>query len=72
MLQLDYKKITDRNRFSIPLLSNIFNLLFKKGIFKGDYLENWIDKFLSDKLKFTKGRKVTFGDLIIPVKRVFL
>lgn len=72
MLQLDYKKITDKNPFSIPLLSNIFNLLFKKGIFKGDYLENWIDKFLSRKLKFTNGRKVTFGDLIVPGEKGIL
>lgn len=66
MLTLDYKKITDKTQFSIPILSTTCNLLFKKGIFKGDYLKNWIDEVLSNKLKFTKVRKVTFGDLIIP------
>lgn len=66
MLQIDYKKIPDKGYFSIPLLSQSLNLLFKKGIFKGDYLKNWIDEVLSNKLKFTNKKKVTFGDLIIP------
>jgi NTE family protein len=66
MLKLDYKKIADKNHFSIPIVSTTRNLLFKKGIFKGDYLKNWIDEVLSNKLKFTNEKKVTFGDLIIP------
>ncbi|WP_291643587.1 patatin-like phospholipase family protein [Clostridium sp.] len=64
MLQLDYTKIADKNRFNIPIFSNSYNLLFKKGTFKGDYIKNWIDEALSSKLKLPKGRKVTFGDLI--------
>lgn len=66
MLQLDYKKLSDKNRFSIPVFSNSLNLLFKKGIFKGDYLKEWIDKVLSNKHKSKNGKKVTFGDLVIP------
>ncbi|MCB2294162.1 patatin-like phospholipase family protein [Clostridium algoriphilum] len=66
MLKLDYTKITDRSYFNIPILSNTLNLLFKKGIFKGDYIKNWIDEVLSYKLKLTNKNKVTFGDLIIP------
>ncbi|MGH4052971.1 MAG: patatin-like phospholipase family protein [Clostridium sp.] len=64
MLKLDYTKIADKNRCNIPLLSNIRNLLFKKGIFKGDYIKSWIDEALSNKLKKTNEKKVTFGDLV--------
>ncbi len=66
MLQLDYKKIAGKKHFNLPILSNISNLLFKKGIFEGDYLKNWMDEVLSHKLKLTNKKKVTFGDLIIP------
>jgi NTE family protein len=66
MFQLDYKKIVDNNGFNMPIFSNTLNLLLKKGIYKGDYLKNWIDEVLSNKLKLTNIRKVTFGDLIIP------
>ena len=66
MLQLDYTKIADKNHFNIPIFSDACNLLLKKGIFKGDYIKNWIDEVLSYKLKFTDKKKVTFGDLIIP------
>jgi NTE family protein len=65
MLQLDYKKIADKNAFNIPIFSSTRNLLFKKGVFKGDYLKDWIDEALCSKLKFTNKRKVTFGNLII-------
>jgi NTE family protein len=66
MLQLDYKKIVDKSGFNIPIFSNTLNLFFKKGIYKGDYLKNWIDEALSSKFKLTNRKKVTFGDLIIP------
>ena len=72
MLKLDYKKIADKNHFNIPILSNTYNLLFKKGIFKGDYLKNWIDEVLSNKLNLTNRKKVTFGDLIIPNEKGIL
>jgi NTE family protein len=64
MLQLDYTKIGDKSQFNIPIISNSFNILFKKGIFKCNYLKNWIDEALSNKLKLANGKKVTFGDLI--------
>ncbi len=66
MLQLDYTKIADKSHFNIPIFTNTLNLLFKKGIYKGDYIENWIDDALYSKLKLTNKKKVTFGDLIIP------
>ncbi|MBU3144327.1 patatin-like phospholipase family protein [Clostridium sp. CF012] len=72
MLQLDYKKIADKNNFNIPILSNTFNLLFKKGIYKGDYLKNWLDEILSKKINHENGKKVTFGDLIIPEEKGIL
>ncbi|MBZ9687281.1 patatin-like phospholipase family protein [Clostridium estertheticum] len=72
MIQLDYKKITDKNHFNIPILSNTCNLLFKKGIFKGDYLKNWLDEIFSIKINHTDGKKVTFGDLIIPEEKGIL
>jgi len=66
MMQLNYTRIADKSHFNIPILSNTSNLLYKKGIFKGDYIKNWIDEALSKKLSLTNGKKVTFGDLIIP------
>jgi len=66
MLQLDYTKIADNKHFNIPIFSNTHNILFKKGIFKSDYLINWIDEVISYKLKLTNGKKATFGDLTIP------
>jgi NTE family protein len=66
MLQIDYTKISDTNHFKIPIISIPYNLLFKKGVYKGDYIKNWIDKALSNKLNPADKKKVTFGDLIIP------
>ena len=66
MLNLDYTKIADRSHFNIPVLSNTLNLILKKGIFKGDYLQNWIDEALASKFKPKNMKKVTFGDLITP------
>jgi len=72
MIQLDYKRIADKSHFNIPILSNTSNLLFKKGIFKGDYLKNWIDEALLNKLQLKNEKKVTFGDLIIPEEKGIL
>ncbi|MGH4140158.1 patatin-like phospholipase family protein [Clostridium sp.] len=66
MLQLDFKKIAGKNSFNIPVFSNFYNMIFKKGIFNGDYFKNWIDEVLSNKLLIKGKKKVTFGDLIIP------
>jgi len=66
MLQLDYTKIADKSHFNIPILSNTLNLLLKKGIFKGDYIKNWLDEVLCNKCNATNRKKITFGDLIIP------
>ena len=72
MLKLDYTKITDKSHFNIPVLTNALNLLLKKGIYKGNYIENWVDEALSYKLKLANKRKVTFGDLINPEEKGML
>jgi len=72
MMQLDYSEITDKSHFNIPIFSNTIRLLFKKGIFKGDYIQNWIDEALSIKLNSSNRKKVTFGDLIIPEEKGIL
>jgi len=66
MIELDYEQIADKSHFNIPILSNTLNLLLKKGIFKGDYLKNWLDEVLDAKFKPKNMKKLTFGDLIIP------
>ena len=72
MIELDYKKIADKSHCNIPIFTNTLNLLFKKGIFKGNYIEDWINDALSNKLKLANRKKVTFGDLIIPDERGIL
>ncbi|MBW9153748.1 patatin-like phospholipase family protein [Clostridium estertheticum] len=72
MIELDYTKIADKNYSIMPFLSNVQNLLLKNGLFKGDYIKNWIDNALSKKLKLRNCRKVTFGDLIIPNEKGIL
>ncbi|NNU78298.1 patatin-like phospholipase family protein [Clostridium estertheticum] len=72
MIDLDYTKIADKNYSIMPFFSNANNLLFKKGLFKGDYIKNWIDDALSNKLKLHSKKKVTFGDLIIPDEKGIL
>lgn len=66
MEETDFKKITDSSKFPLPFIGNIVNLLFKNGIYKGDYLKTWVNNLLIKKLKKTPDAKVTFRDLIIP------
>jgi len=72
MLQIDYNKIAGKNHFNIPILSFAHSLLFKKGIFNADYLKQWIDEVLSNKIHPTNRKPVTFGDLIIPEEKGIL
>ncbi|MBW9148253.1 patatin-like phospholipase family protein [Clostridium sp. CM028] len=72
MLNLDYTKFADKSHFNMPIFSDAYNLLFKKGIYKGDYIKNWVDEVLSHKLKLTNRKKITFGDLIIPGEKGIL
>jgi NTE family protein len=65
---LDYKKMKDVKGIDIPFFTEIKNLLFDKGIYRGDYIKEWIDTLLSAKFagKLDKNRSVKFKDLIIP------
>lgn len=72
MLKLDYKEIADKKKLNIPVLSSTHNLLFKKGIFKGDYIKNWIDEVLSHKLNQANVKRLTFGDLVNPKEKGIL
>jgi NTE family protein len=60
MFGLDYKKFQDSGSLnSVPLLGKPLSLLFTKGIYKGDYFENWIRDLLAKK------NIRTFGDLVV-------
>lgn len=62
MDELDYNKFKDQGLFGdrrfIGTAEKAFNLIFKKGIYKGDWFENWMRERLEDK-KIT-----TFGQLV--------
>lgn len=58
---LDYNKFKDKGALDrIPLFGPLISLLAEKGIYEGDYLENWMRELLAK-----KGIR-TFGDLVIP------
>lgn len=71
--ELDYKAMLDyrKRKFSI---GKICNVIFKKGLYKGDYITNLIDELLYDKLKSNLGsrKKVKFGDLVFPNQKGIL
>lgn len=54
---LDYKRIIAKNIWDRIPLGRPLRLLFKKGLYSGDYLENWIDQQLVRK------NVSTFSDL---------
>src|SRR5882762_3202576 len=58
---LDYNKFKQETKLDrIPFLGPLLNLLIKRGVYSGDYLETWITEALA-----AKGIK-TFGQLAIP------
>lgn len=60
---LDYKRIQDPGRFlHMPYLGSLLSLELNLGIFKGDYIENWIRENLK-----SKGVE-RFGDLAVGKK----
>jgi len=64
MRDLDYSRFKDEGLLDkIPLLGKIASLGFEKGIYEGDYLEEWIRERLA-----AKGKR-TFRDLVIPEYR---
>ena len=57
---LDYLKFKDMGfNDRIPLIGPAISLIFEKGIYEGDYVENWLRENLS-----TRGVH-TFGDLVV-------
>ncbi len=57
---LDYKLFKDLSlKGQVPLFGPLLSLLFEKGIYVGNFFENWLRKLLK-----AKGVR-TFGDLII-------
>lgn len=57
MQELDYKKIIANNFWDRIPLGRPIRVLFKKGMYSGEYLERWIERKLADK------RIHTFADL---------
>jgi NTE family protein len=56
--EMDFNKFMDQDLLDkIPLLGKIASALFEKGIYEGDYFENWITK------KLAKKGVNSFGDL---------
>lgn len=61
LYSLDYTKFKDKGALDkIPLFGPLISLLAEKGIYEGDYFEQWIGALLA-----AKGKRV-FGDLVIP------
>lgn len=60
MDELDYQRFRDNGTIgSIPMVGHAVNLLFKTGIYEGDFFYQWLKALLA-----TKGIR-TFGDLVI-------
>jgi NTE family protein len=58
---LDYNKFKQETVLDrVPILGPLLNLILKRGVYSGDYLENWIGECLA-----AKGIK-TFGQLVVP------
>ncbi len=52
--KLNYNNFKDRGRFS-----RIFSIMFKYGMYKGDFFENWIEELLERKGITTFGQLIT-------------
>jgi NTE family protein len=58
---LDYNKFMDKGGVDrVPLLGPLISLIAEKGVYEGDYLEEWMTGLLE-----AKGKR-TFADLVIP------
>ena len=58
MAAMDYTRFLDRRRSTrIPLVGNLINLVFKKGIYRGDAFREWLVETLA-----AKGKRF-FGDI---------
>lgn len=58
--KLNYNNFKDEDGFSkLGILGKLTNLIFKYGIYKGDYFEEWIEDLLERKGKTTFGQLIT-------------
>lgn len=70
----DYRKLVDKSKINIPIVTPGINLIINNGFYKGDYIRNWIDELLYKKMgdRIKEKRKVKFKDLIIPGEKDIL
>ncbi|WP_027623889.1 patatin-like phospholipase family protein [Clostridium lundense] len=70
----DYRKLVDKSKIDIPIITPGLNFIIHNGFYKGDYIRNWIDELLYEKMnvKIKEKRKVKFKDLIIPGEKDIL
>ena len=56
LYNLDYKKFADKNKLkSIPLVGSVLSLFYSKGLYGGDYIENFLrEKFELKNKKYFK------------------
>lgn len=64
LLKKDYNKLLNLRKFSKSNFKNYLNVFFENGMYSSDYIKEWIDSILSEKLNLK--RSVLFKDLIIP------
>ncbi len=61
MSDLDYNRLKDKGAVDqIPLIGKLASVIVEKGIYEGNFFEDWIRELLSKK------NVKTFGDLIVP------
>lgn len=52
MMDLNYKKLLDKSGVSrLPIAGSTLSILLKKGIYDGDYIEDWLESLLEKKGK---------------------
>jgi NTE family protein len=71
---IDYKEMLGNSKKSKGIIGKTGNLIFKNGIYKSDYLNQFVNEKLYYKLKHKLGnrKKVKFKDLIIPGEKGIL
>ncbi|MCM1988785.1 patatin-like phospholipase family protein [Oceanirhabdus seepicola] len=64
----NFKAMIDKDFQSTLMISKVGKLIFKKGIYKGKHIKDFINELLLNKLKRKLGNRknVKFGDLVIP------
>lgn len=63
LLKKDYDKLINLCKFSHSDFKNYLGIIFENGMYSSDYIKEWIDNILSEKLNIK--RSVKFKDLTI-------